>query len=122
MASASPERNETTHSLRSKRCIVLYTADPDYFNTPRELRALRRREHVSRVVELCYFLGDLGVTCILDEFAKAPNPPPNWPLWFEQEIEQSDCVLLVLTPFFSHAFRGANATTSGIEEGISTLT
>ena len=87
-----------------RRCIILYTADPDYVNTPAADRPERRREHQERVLALSDFLVRHGVDCMLDRYVVSPDPPDNWKRWVEEEIETRDSVILILTPFSSMAY------------------
>lgn len=67
--------------------------------------------HDSHVLEFAQRLRMDGVDATIDQFASPP--PPNWPLWMEQQIQDSDFVLIVCSRNYIEKLQGASGKRIG---------
>ena len=62
------------------------------------------------VRDLADYLRNYGVNCTIDQYYK-DSPPPSWQQWMEQQIEESQFVLMVCSPSYSHLISRKKAAT-----------
>jgi len=84
---------------QGKKVFILHYDDvpPDIDNT-------------NSVLRLAYVLCNMKVDVTVDLFLR-DNPPNSWPLWYEQNIKDSDVVLCMITENFYHNLTTGNHTT-----------
>jgi|GEM_PF-3290660 tetratricopeptide (TPR) repeat protein len=68
-------------------------------------------EHADRVLDFADRLRRDGVETIIDQYVG--TPPNGWPLWMEQQLEDSDFVLLVCTETYHRRVSGREEPDKG---------
>lgn len=87
---------------QSTSVFISYTQDPIHPPPPEpEYAAEERLSQRRSVRELADFLTRLGVKCTYDQLFEA-EPPDDWPLWVEQQVKQSDFVLMVCSSSYCY--------------------
>lgn len=69
-------------------------------------RAQKIKEHCKLVANFARFLSTLGLTVVFDQYVKDKHIS-NKPKWLQQNIANSDFVILVITPSFRQILREA---------------
>ena len=90
------------------RVFISYFLDPVWPipNSPdRYSRDTAQRERVNaeqrRIAELVEFLHAHGVVCIVDWMVE-DDPPESWNDWLEEQLVESDFVLMLFNPAYRH--------------------
>jgi hypothetical protein len=83
-------------NMTSPRVLISYSWDSD--------------EHSRRVRELSKRLRTDGIDCCIDQYVQ--NPAEGWPLWMNNQVEESAFVLVVFTERYTH--RSMNPQKSGV--------
>jgi len=93
--------SDDADTSRTVRVFISYSHDSD--------------EHRANVLGLAQELRRAGVDAWIDQFVEA-NPPLSWPLWMNEQIEQSDFVLVVMTETYERRFM--NRESPGLGLGV----
>lgn len=100
--------SETDSPAQPISVFISYTHDPIYPPPPEPAKAADERENHCRAVrELADFFTQLGINCVYDQLYEA-NPPDDWPLWVEQQVKDSDFVLMVCCSSYCHYLTNRN--------------
>ena len=75
----------------SIRVFISYTHDSDTYK--------------QEVLKLSQQLRNWGIDCQIDQYYEQ-SPPPHWPRWMMDQIEDADNVLVVCTDNYNQRFRG----------------
>jgi hypothetical protein len=67
-------------------------------------------EHRDFVLQLSDKLLEDGIDCTIDQHING-SPPEGWPLWMENQIKDSDFILIMCTPVYLQRFRRELANT-----------
>lgn len=70
-------------------------------------------EHRSNILGLAQELRRAGVDAWIDQFVETA-PPLSWPLWMNEQIDQSDFVLVVITETYARRFMNREAPGKGL--------
>ncbi|MCH9028068.1 MAG: toll/interleukin-1 receptor domain-containing protein, partial [Bacteroidetes bacterium] len=69
-------------------------------------------EHANRVLSFSNQLVKNGIDCILDQYVDAP--PEGWPRWMDQNIKNSDFVLMICTDNYYNRVMGKEEIGKGL--------
>ena len=70
------------------------------------------KEHAQRVISFANLLRKDGIDCVLDQYF--PHPPEGWPGWMENNIEESEFVLLICTKTYINRVTGKEEPGKGL--------
>ena len=88
--------------------FISYTQDPIYPPPPEPENAAKEREiHRHAIRRLAEYLTHLGVKCTYDQLFEA-DPPDYWPLWVEQQVKESNYVLMVCSSSYCYYLTNRN--------------
>ncbi|MGQ5692415.1 toll/interleukin-1 receptor domain-containing protein [Rhodococcus erythropolis] len=87
-----------TTPKRTPKCLISYSHDSE--------------GHRAHVLRLADSLRQNGVDVALDQYIEH-EPPRSWPRWMQARIEDSDVVLVVVTPTYTERFWGRTDPTRG---------
>jgi len=71
------------------------------------------KEHRKRVLQFSNKLHSNGFDCRIDQYIEH-DPPADWSLWMEDEIEEANFILVVCTPTYYERYRKKGPKDKGL--------
>ncbi|XP_078583380.1 uncharacterized protein LOC144866058 [Branchiostoma floridae x Branchiostoma japonicum] len=102
--------DEDSGTRRAKKVFISYSQDP-YNNSDPSQRSADIQLQRRKVKSLADELRQNGVDCMIDQYAEY-NPPDMWTTWMQNQIVQSDYVLMICSPHYIECVMGQKSSES----------